>query len=201
MLIEQSVSAHALGLKGRLLSGWARTRPAKANPIPQQFRVPTYVNLMEGDFVVNFKIEGSVASGLGRGAQFLGLEWVRSQLREKLSLDPYPGTLNLVVRADGWSALYARRKTFLKIADPSASNCPGFLKSVVLRGEEFFYPSAYLILPELTMYKDVLEIIAAENLREKLRLKDGDRVSVEEVEESEPPFDKLRSPSGAEGRP
>ena len=32
------------------------------------------------------------------------------------------------------------------------------------------------------MYKDVLEIIAAENLRQKLRLKDGDVVRVEEFQ-------------------
>ena len=39
-----------------------------------------------------------------------------------------------------------------------------------------------MILPELTMYKDVLEIIADDNLREKLRLHDGDAVRIEELQ-------------------
>ena len=134
----------------------------------------------------NFKIEGIVASGLGRGAQFVGLDWVRRQLRQKLSLDPFPGTLNLVISADVWLALYNRRSTFLKIADPSSANCPGFLKAVTLRAHGLICPLAYVILPELTEYQDVLEIIAAENLREKLGLEDGDRINVEEFEDSEP---------------
>ena len=39
-----------------------------------------------------------------------------------------------------------------------------------------------MILPERTMYNDVLEIIAVENLRQKLRLQDGDVVRVEEFQ-------------------
>jgi len=128
-------------------------------------------------------IEGSVFSGLGRGAQFLGIEWVRRELRQKVVLDPFPGTLNLRIPADAWSALYARRTNLVKIADPSAASCPGFLMHVVLQAQGRFCPSAYVILPEWTIYKDVLEIIAAENLRAKLQIKDGDRVRVEEFPE------------------
>lgn len=129
----------------------------------------------------NLKIEGRLQSGIGRGAQFLGLEWVQKQLREKLGLVPFPGTLNLQVSPDACSAVYAQRGGFLKIADPAAPGCPGYVKRVTLQGEGRSYRSAYLILPELTMYKDVLEIIAEDNLREKLNLKDGDKVQVEDI--------------------
>ena len=129
----------------------------------------------------SLRIAGSVSSGQGRGAQFLGLEWVRRQLRQKVGLDPFPGTLNLKIPAEVWSDLFARRDAFLKIDDPSSAGCPGFLKRVVLQAHGQLCSSAYLILPELTMYQDVLEIIAAENLREKLKLKDGDPVRVEEL--------------------
>ena len=131
----------------------------------------------------SLRIEGSVSSGQGRGAQFLGLEWVRRELLRKAGLDPFPGTLNLRIPAEVWSGLYARRAGFLKIDDPSSGGCPGFLKRVVLQAHGQLCPSAYLILPELTVYHDVLEIIAAENLREELQLKDGDAVRVEEVSE------------------
>ncbi len=129
----------------------------------------------------NMKIEGWLQSGIGRGAQFLALEWVQKDLREKLNLIPFPGTLNLQVSPEARSALYAQREGFLKIADPSAPECPGYVTRVILQRGERSYRFAYLILPELTMYKDVLEIIAEDNLREKLNLKDGDKVQVEDI--------------------
>ena len=94
---------------------------------------------------------------------------------------PFPGTLNLQVSPGAYSAIYARRGAFLKIDDPAAPGCPGYVKQVILQCGGRSYRSAYLILPELTMYKDVLEIIAADNLREELNLNDGDKVQVEEI--------------------
>jgi len=132
-----------------------------------------------------FRTTGQVASGVGQGAEFLRIEWVEKELRQKLNLIPYPGTLNLRVPPEAREALFTRRKSFLRIADPIAPECPGYLRRVILRANGNSCSTAYLILPELTMYKDVLEVIAAENLREMLGLKDGDAVEVEEVVSSE----------------
>ncbi len=129
------------------------------------------------------KMDGRVASGLGRGAQFLGLEWVRRELRQKVGLAPFPGTLNLRVPPEVRGALYARRDRFLRIADASSPGCPGFVTRVILRAHGRTCSSAYLILPELTMYKDVLEVISADNLRAELALEDGDSVEVEEFQQ------------------
>ena len=72
-------------------------------------------------------ITGTVVSGLGQGAQFLALEWVACELREKLGLTPFPGTLNLRIVAEARAALFDRRAEFLRIADPSSPECPGYL--------------------------------------------------------------------------
>jgi CTP-dependent riboflavin kinase len=107
------------------------------------------------------------------------------ELQRKLGLLPFPGTLNLTVQTEAREALFRRRESFLRIADPAAPSCPGYLQRVTLKANGRACRSAYLILPELTMYKDVLEIIAAENLRQALGLQDGDPVEVEiEIEES-----------------
>jgi len=127
-----------------------------------------------------FKTTGWVVSGAGRGAEFLSLEWVQKELRRQLFLIPYPGTLNLRVPPEDRDALFGRRHSFLRIADPASPECPGYLERVILRANGGVCPSAYLILPELTMYNDVLEIISAYNLRQKLNLQDGDAVDVEE---------------------
>jgi len=137
-----------------------------------------------------FHTIGHVASGVGRGAEFLRVEWVLQELRQKLNLIPFPGTLNLRVPPEAREALFARRESFLRIADPAAPTCPGYLQRVILRANGGTCSTAYLILPELTMYKDVLEVIAAENLRQMLGLKDGDLVEVEE-------FDPSRDREGA----
>ena len=125
------------------------------------------------------KIQGWVASGVGQGAQFLGLDWVQRELRRHLALAPFPGTLNLRVAAEARDAVFARRENFLRIADPASPDCPGYLKKVILRANGRTCASAYLILPERTMYKDVLEVISAYPLRERLGLKDGDPVEVQ----------------------
>ena len=132
-----------------------------------------------GPGVAPFKTIGRVASGVGRGAEFLRLAWVMDELHRKLGLVPFPGTLNLSVEPEAREALFLRRNSFLRIADPAQPTCPGYLQRVTLRANARTCLSAYLILPELTMYKDVLEIIAAENLRQALALRDGDSVEVE----------------------
>ena len=132
-----------------------------------------------------FKTTGSVASGVGRGAEFLRLGWVLDELHRKLGLIPFPGTLNLSVQPEARETLFLRRDSFLRIADPAEPTCPGYLQRVTLTANGRACRSAYLILPELTMYKDVLEIISAENLRQTLGLQDGDPVEIEvEIEES-----------------
>ena len=122
---------------------------------------------------------GRVVSGTGQGAQFLALPWVTSQLREHLSLIPYRGTLNLRVSTEISYGLFKRRQEFLRIADPASPDCPGYLKKVTLRANGRTCETAYLILPEKTMYHDVLEVVAAVSLREQLLLSDGDAVEVE----------------------
>src|ERR1035437_6454178 len=93
-------------------------------------------------------IEGRVAGGLGRGAQFLALEWVRRELQRKIGLDPFLGTLNLLIPKDRWLELHARRQSFIKIDDPSSGNCPGYIRQVTLEAPVIFYPGpTYLILP------------------------------------------------------
>ncbi|MGH9786995.1 MAG: DUF120 domain-containing protein, partial [Terriglobia bacterium] len=66
-----------------------------------------------------FKTTGHVASGVGRGTEFLRVGWVQDELHRNLNLVPFPGTLNLRVPPEVRDALFARRDSFLRIADPS----------------------------------------------------------------------------------
>lgn len=119
---------------------------------------------------------GQVVSGLGNGAKFLGLDWVRRALREGLGLEPFPGTLNLRVPPAARDRLVAQRERFVRIADAASPDCPGYLRRVSLCAHGRSCAEVWLILPEKAVYNDVLEFIAAVRLRDHLRLSDGDVV-------------------------
>jgi len=118
------------------------------------------------------RIKGIVTSGLGVAKFYLSRSWVRRQLREKLGFEPYPGTLNLKVDR-------AARRVFEEKACSEIAPAKGFYKGLLV--EVFVEGSirAAAVIPLKPDYpEDLVEIIAAENLREKLNLKDGDPVTV-----------------------
>jgi len=43
------------------------------------------------------KIRGKIVEGLREAGNFTQIPWVRKQFISKLSIDPYPGTLNLEI--------------------------------------------------------------------------------------------------------
>jgi len=125
-------------------------------------------------------ISGEVFTGLGEGAYYVSLNGYRSQIREKLGFDPYPGTLNLKLTEP--SDLYFRemlnhRAGILIKGFSDGMRTYGSVKAFKARVKDV---EAAILLIERTHYGiDTLEVIAPVNLRQALGLKDGDRVSVE----------------------
>jgi riboflavin kinase len=124
-------------------------------------------------------LEGTLFSGIGEGAWYVGQSGYRRQFAEKLGFDPYPGTLNLRLIHD-----YEDERRLL-----------GTLPHVEIDGfrdgERTFGPvicykakindaeDGALISAVRTHYAgDVIEMIAPSNLRARLGLKDGDIVKV-----------------------
>lgn len=130
----------------------------------------------EGPARRGFQISGRVTSGLGDGSRFTELAWVRRQFRARLGFVPYPGTLNLQVRGAAWNAL--RRKLGsekgIPIVPPEgfcAAKCFRVIIDGALEGA--------VVLPDVPNYPaDKLEIIAPHSVRERLGLRDRDRVRV-----------------------
>jgi riboflavin kinase len=120
------------------------------------------------------KLSGTVFSSRGNGKKFLELPWVKQQITEKLGFAPYPGTLNVKLSKEN-----AKRRKLLVNAPsakiyPASGYCNGALFKAFIGTLE-----CAIVVPEVAGYpKDVLEIIAAVNLREQLQLKDGSEVTV-----------------------
>ncbi|WP_297535537.1 CTP-dependent riboflavin kinase [Thermococcus sp.] len=122
---------------------------------------------------------GEVVSGLGEGAYYV--KQYAPLIREYLGFDPYPGTLNVRV-------LFPKT-VFDALCNVRPVLIPGFIKE----GRTFGDVKAYrvridgvegaIVIPSRTIHPPkIAEIIAPVKLREKLKLKDGDRVRVEVVE-------------------
>ena len=120
------------------------------------------------------ELSGTVFSGGGEGKKFLELPWAKRQIEEKLGFAPYPGTLNVKLTEESMK----RRKLLGKVHSikvcPGGGDCNGLLFKAFIGTLE-----CAIVIPEVEGYpKDVLEIIAAVNLREALQLKDGTEVTV-----------------------
>ena len=40
---------------------------------------------------------GRLATGIGQGKHFTRLDWAREQFMDRVGIDPYPGTINVIV--------------------------------------------------------------------------------------------------------
>jgi riboflavin kinase, archaea type len=139
-----------------------------------------YRRIFEGPAKVS--LSGKVSSGLGEGRYYLSQPGYVIQFTERLGYSPYPGTLNVRVGAE------ALRKASL-VSEWSGVRIDGFHASGRTFGGATCFPArmnghpCHLIHPDRSHYKDVIEFIARDCLRESLHLTDHDTVEVA-IEES-----------------
>ena len=134
--------------------------------------------LLSGTSVEVREISGCVASGAGQGVLFTRLDWARRQFIECLGIDPYPGTLNLVLKTsrdhDNWVRLKAGNPT-ATITPTDPSWCLARAYPVSIEGR---MPGA-IVLPNVSGYPEAqIEVISALMIRREFGLKDGDNVTL-----------------------
>ncbi len=124
------------------------------------------------------KLEGKVFTGLGEGAYYISQPGYKKQFIEKLGFNPYPGTLNVKIEE-----CYLRKVSLLKcypsIVIEGFSNGKRSFGSVNCYKALLENKIEGAVISALRSHysDDVLEIIAPVNLRETLKLKDGDKIS------------------------
>ncbi|MDR0318976.1 MAG: CTP-dependent riboflavin kinase [Nitrososphaerota archaeon] len=120
------------------------------------------------------KFDGTVNTGQGNGKFFVKLPWVTRQLTSLFGFIPYLGTLNLRLTPES-----TKRRTYLTqqngiLIKPENGYLSGYLYKATISNTD-----CYVVLPDVPNYpKDLLEIIAAKNLRDLLNVKDGDKIVV-----------------------
>ena len=120
------------------------------------------------------KLTGKIFSGAREGEKFVSLPWVRRQIEEKLCFAPYPGTLNLILSEES-----TRHRKLLETVS-STEICPveGYSSGILYKAQVGKLKCA-IVIPKVANYpEDCLEIIAADNLRDKLKLRDGKSITI-----------------------
>jgi riboflavin kinase len=125
-------------------------------------------------FLQTITFTGTAFTGKGCGKFFVEMPWVMRQLKEITGVTPYLGTLNLRLNTEN-----AEQRTHLTpqngaVVKPENGYLPGYLYKA-----KIFDQNCYVVVPDVPDYpKDLLEVIAAENLRNRFNVKDGDKVTV-----------------------
>jgi len=134
---------------------------------------------LEGVGAEAFVFDGTVVSGLFEGAYYISREGYRSQIREKVGFDPFPGTLNVRIKSEDFD----KRRRLEK--HPSAI-LDGFKDGERSFGSCKCYPlllndevKGAMIVADRTIHDlSTMEIVSPVYLRRHFELGDGDPVKV-----------------------
>jgi len=153
----------------------------KATEVLRRIHVDLDKALKDLDSCV-YNVTGEVISGMGEGRYYMELSGYKNQFIERLGFKPYPGTLNLRLKTEE----DIRGRQILR--DIEGIEINGFVS-----GERTFGPvkcfiakidgvEGAVIIPMRTHHGfNTLEVIAPENIRERLGLNDGDIVTVKVI--------------------
>jgi len=121
-------------------------------------------------------IIGTVKGGIGEGAYYVSQKRYQEQFKEKLGFNAYAGTLNVKVNKEDL-LLFVSNLDLIKIDGfKTKERSFGSLTCYKIRmGNK----EAAIVIPERTRHgEDIVEIIAAVNLRDSLGLHDNNKVKI-----------------------
>ena len=118
---------------------------------------------------------GVIARGLGEGAYFMSMQHYKKEIKNKLGFGAYPGTLNLRVSKNQFDAL----KNTMPIKIDGIEKNGKILGGARCYRAKIKGINGAIIIPDLTKHKNIIEFIAPVHLKSELKLKDGDKVTVE----------------------
>jgi HAD superfamily hydrolase (TIGR01509 family) len=130
-----------------------------------------------GQLDSGWRLTGRVVSGVGQGAGFCQLDWAKRQFMSSCGIDPFPGTLNIVLDAPRDRAVWSELKTSAghRINANDSESCDATIYPVRI-GD--WVPGA-IVLPEVSGYAaNQIELIAALPLRQHFSLSDGDEICI-----------------------
>lgn len=123
------------------------------------------------------RLRGIVTRGIGESKSFTEIPWVKKQFIDKLGIDPYPGTFNIIVMAEDIDKLnMVRQSKGIEIIPEDENFCTAHSLPVLVNGKV----KGAAVIPLVASYPPAqLEVISTENIKRALSLGDGDVIKVE----------------------
>ena len=126
------------------------------------------------------ELKGTLVSGMGEGAYYMGLKGYTKQFKSKIGYVPYPGTLNVRLDQKIHQEAIKQFETLNGIKIKSFSDGKrtyGWVKCFTAKLNNS--TNCELIILERTHHDDsIIELISKSCLRKVAKLKDGSKVSI-----------------------
>ena len=182
---QQSASKHLLELEQnqfieRIISGRNISVKITNKGFSEMVKLSTVLQKSLNSFPSHVEIKGTLISGMGEGAYYMGLKGYTKQFKSKIGYVPFPGTLNVkIVQKIHQEAI----KQFVNL---NGININSFSDGKRTYGWVKCFPAKInnsvdcnLILLERTHHDNsVVELISKLSLRKSAKLKEGSKISI-----------------------
>ena len=128
------------------------------------------------------KLIGRLATGIGMGKKFTRLDWARRQFLDQVGIDPYPGTINVIVDDPEFVPVWVRLKHTdgIHIDNPNDGphECDAKCWRVTIEAGAAEIEGA-IVVPLVEGYPPAqIEVIAPVCVRAAAGIEDGDSVTL-----------------------
>lgn len=138
-------------------------------------RLSTLYGELQSLFQQQSCLKGIVKDGLGEGKFYMSQEQYRKQFESLLGFAPFLGTLNIAVDKEAAGAFLASKKQLYVSGFTTKERTFGGLKCYSVQISKKV--AGAIIVPDRTMHTlETIEVIAATNLRQLLKLENGKEV-------------------------
>ena len=182
---QQSASKHLLELEQnnfikRIISGRNISVKITSKGFSEMVKLSTVLQNSLDSSPSSLELEGTLVSGMGEGAYYMGLKGYTKQFKSKIGYVPFPGTLN--VRLD--QKIHQEAVKHLEALDgikiksfSDGKRTYGWVKCFSAKINNSI--DCVLILLERTHHDDsIIEIISNLCIRKVGKLKDGSKISI-----------------------
>jgi riboflavin kinase len=182
---QQSASKHLLELEQnqfieRIISGRNISIKITSKGFSEMVKLSTILQKSLNSFPSHVEIKGTLVSGMGEGAYYMGLKGYTKQFKSKIGYVPFPGTLNVKINQK------IHQEAIKQFVNLNGIDINSFSDGKRTYGWVKCFPAKInnsvdcnLILLERTHHDNsVVELISKLCLRKTAKLKDGSKISI-----------------------
>ncbi|PBO85171.1 MAG: riboflavin kinase [Thaumarchaeota archaeon] len=182
---QQSASKHLLELEQnqfieRIISGRNISIKITSKGYSEMVKLSTILQKSLNSFPSHVEIKGTLVSGMGEGAYYMGLKGYTKQFKSKIGYVPFPGTLNVKINQK------IHQEAIQQFVNLNGIDINSFSDGKRTYGWVKCFPAKInnsvdcnLILLERTHHDNsVVELISKLCLRKTAKLKDGSKISI-----------------------